>query len=88
MKSRLKTLVGEAQRPKEVIQLKDQTEVKVTSIKIDAIARDKLKVYKGLSNANNISEAIDFLIKDAYEGLSEPKKKVLLEMLEDKGLQL
>lgn len=80
-------LMGNAQAPKEIIKPQKQR-TGVTSIKVTDEARDKLKIYKGLSGANNISEAIENLLRDAAEGMNEHKKALLLELLKQKDLDL
>jgi len=80
-------LMGNAQTPKEVIEPQNKR-TGVTSIKVTDEARDKLKIYKGLSGANNISEAIENLLRDVAEGMNEHKKALLIELLKQKDLQL
>lgn len=80
--------LGNIQKPKEIIEVPKKKTTGVTSIKVTAEARDKLKVYKGLSGAGNISEAIEFLLRDAYEGMSEHRQILLKELLQQKYLKL
>lgn len=80
--------LGNIQKPKEIIEVPKKKNTGVTSIKVTDEARDKLKIYKGISGAGNISEAIDFLLRDAYEGMNEHKQALLEELMQRKGLEL
>lgn len=80
--------LGNIQKPKEIIEVPKKKATGVTSIKVTDEARDKLKIYKGLSGAGNISEAIEFLLRDAYKGMNEHRQILLKELLQQKDLEL
>lgn len=80
--------LGNIQKPKEIVEVSKKKATGVTSIKVTDEARDKLKIYKGISGAANISEAIEFLLRDAYEGMNEHKQATLKDLLQQKDLEL
>lgn len=80
--------LGNIQKPKEIIEVPKKKATGVTSIKVTDEARDKLKIYKGLSGASNISEAIEFLLRDAYQAMNEHKQATLKDLLRQKDLEL
>lgn len=85
--NRLAAFMGNTQAPKQVVKVPKKN-TGVTSIKVTDEARDKLKIYKGISGAANISEAIEFLLRDAYEGMNEHKQATLKDLLQQKNLDL
>lgn len=85
--NRLVAFMGNTQAPKQVVKVPKKN-TGVTSIKVTDEARDKLKIYKGISGAANISEAIEFLLRDAYEGMNEHKQATLKDLLQQKDLEL